>query len=146
MRSYLVPTLCLWLMTTQLAGAFDLDGFFSGMTKAEVLQKLRAEGIEPKSDFPGLGQIEGGVYNIAFCNDRIVAVTKSINFREFNSLLIEMLREHGNPTVDIPSVDSDILYLRWNANGEEYGLNSGTTEDGKRFHNIGEIDNTFCKK
>jgi hypothetical protein len=72
-------------------------------------------------------------------------VSKTIDFREFNTRLLDMVMNHGNPRVDIPSPEFDILYLRWTTKDGDYGLNSGTT-DGRRFHIITEIDNTFCDK
>ena len=147
MRLYKVLSASLWLIVTP-AWAFDLDGFFSGMKRADVIEKLTVAGLTPKPSMSGQqSQIVAGIYDIAFCsNGRIAAVTKTIDFREFNAYLLSMIANHGEPRVDIPSADLDILYLRWTLNDRsEFSLNSGTNDNG-RFHNVGAIDNSFCQK
>src|ERR1700722_9021060 len=101
---------CSCLFSSQ-AGAFDLDGFFSGMTRADALKKLDAAGLIPRSAVPDdQNQIAAGPYQISFCgNGRIAGVTNRLDFREFNSYLLSALSNHGEPKVDIPSPDYDIL-------------------------------------
>ena len=70
-----------WALISQ-AMAFNIDGFYSGMTLEEVLKKLTATGIKAVP-YPGTSQqLEAGPYRISFCkNDRGVAgVSKKARF------------------------------------------------------------------
>jgi len=146
MRFWLILAMCLCLGTE--ARAFVLDDFMSGTPKAQVEQKLRTLGLEPS---PKLSiddrSKDYGPYTMTYCKDTLVAITKKISAREFNSRLIEAIGKYGNPNVEIPSLDSDVLWLRWSDG--DFALNSGIDTDGLRFHNITEIDrranNMFCR-
>ncbi len=146
MRYGLPLTICLWLITAH-AQAFVLDGFFSGMTKGLALEKLREERHDLKQPNPlaDPNAVEAGAYYMEFCKDKLYAINKTIDFKEFNSYLLSMLKTHGNPNVGIPSFDADILHLRWKTNDGEYALNSGVNSKGERFHNLGVLDNSVCQ-
>ncbi|HME83438.1 MAG TPA: hypothetical protein VKG91_02545, partial [Roseiarcus sp.] len=80
--------------------------------------KLRAEGLVPKpSLIPQLSDnqhFETGPYLFLFCNnDRLSSVSKEITVKEFNAKLVETIRLRGQPTVDIPNLTMDILWLNW---------------------------------
>jgi hypothetical protein len=65
--------------------------------------------------------------------------------REFNGYLADTKAAKGQPTVDIPSLDQDVLWLRWlDSNGKSISLNSGVSDH--RWHAIVEVDNSFCDK
>ena len=136
-----------WCVIGSQAMAFDLDGFFSGMTRDEALKKLLAAGLTPQETVAGKSErIAAGAYEISFCpNGRVAAVTKILDVHEFNAYLLSMLANHGQPSVGIPSPDLDILYLRWTLNdGSDFALNSGTDQYNGRFHNVGAVDNSYC--
>jgi hypothetical protein len=72
-------------------------------------------------------------------------VVKQIDVKEFNGYLADNQGARGQPTVAIPSLDEDVLWLRWlDTNGNGISLNSGM--DSRRWHAIVEVDNTVCDK
>jgi hypothetical protein len=144
MRLAALVSTVLWVTVNQ-ANAFALDGLFSGMTTAQAVQRLRDVGLSPHpTGFHN--EVVGGVYTLRFCkNGNLNFVVKQIDAKEFNGYLADNKAAKGQPTVDIPSLDEDVLWLRWlDTNSNGISLNSGMSD--RRWHAIVEVDNTVCDK
>jgi hypothetical protein len=111
MRLATIVSTILWLSVNH-ANAFALDGLFSGMTTAQAVQRLRDVGLSPHAT--GFhNEVVGGVYTLDFCkNGNLNFVVKQIDVREFNGYLADTKAAKGQPTVDIPSLDQDVLWLQ----------------------------------
>lgn len=118
MKTAVVGLALLALAPTVAWADFNIDGFTAGMTKADTLVKLRAEGLVPKPPLiPELNdnqRFETGPYWFTFCkNERLIGLSKTVTVKEFNTKLIETVRLRGEPRVDVPDATTDDLYLEW---------------------------------
>lgn len=146
-RMWVATTLItvLWL-TLNRANAFALDGLFSGMTREQATQRLRETGFLPRPT-GSHDEVVGGVYTLGFCGGRLNFVSKEIDVREFNGYLADTKRARGPPIVEIPSLDDDMLWLRWFDDGKNRVISLNSGMDGRRrFHLIVELDNTVCPR
>src|SRR5271166_1442217 len=122
----LIPVVGLCLLSPH-GLAFNLDGFFSGMTQEQAKQKMLKMGVKPEiMPLSSYTQMSGGDYKLIFCeSSKLIEGNKDIDTLEFNHQLKDMMSNHGEPHVEISAPTLDVIYISWRLNdGSEVSLNS----------------------
>lgn len=133
---------CIVLMTlnfsAEAARAFNIDGFYTGMTRVDAFKLAVRKNLSQKAIETYQSKIrdEFPPYDLHFCGeefDRLSFVGKELSPAEFLSVYYHYREIHGNPFVDTPVGLSDdvVLYFIWKLpNADEVTLilsNSGET-------------------
>lgn len=146
---------CIVLMTltfsVEAARAFNIDGFYTGMTRVDAFKLAVRKNLSQKAieTYESKYGDEFPPYDLGFCGeefDRLSFVGKELSPAEFLSVFYEHSEVHGNPFVDTPVGLSDhvVLYLKWKlSNADEVTLilsNSGE----KPLYRVNFINNAPC--
>jgi hypothetical protein len=124
------------MLGSESANAFDIDGFYGGMTKGELDARLTTLGLAPQPLIPNpllksMRQVRIGQYSFSFCSDdALQSVSKSIDVSEFIYLLKQEVDNHGNPSVEAIPIKSQeaVLHLTWRLNdGSFFDLAIGSS-------------------
>ena len=141
-KSFAVLLATFWL--TAQAHAFEIDGYFSGMTKASVLKTLAGSDVHAEGSGTA-STIKAGAYEFSFCQDRLSALTKYVTKFEFDELLRVKIAIDGEPRRETPALNSNVHWLRWGeAPMSMYSLNYSLRADGTTVYNVTVFDNFPC--
>ncbi|WP_449412058.1 hypothetical protein [Pandoraea soli] len=125
MKTTIVAALA--VVASASAVAFDVDGFHSGMTVSKVAATVQSQGwaLEPnrmtqgaylEAHYDANGKVtELGPANFSFCDGRLIAYTRSLDFdTEYAPKLRDLIGTYGNQT------HIEVDQYPWNGPGGGY--------------------------